>query len=88
MMPTAIIHYQNPDALRILQQIGSSMGFTIDMPNTLETWPKETNVKIEFINGIPYQAANPKADITKIVGIFDGNNYTKQSLREKSWRKR
>ena len=87
-MPSAIIHYQNLNALRILQQIGSSMGFTIDMPNASETVPQVTKGKIEFINGIPYQTANPKADITKIVGIFDGNNYTKQSLRNKSWKKR
>ena len=87
-MPSAIIHYQNSNALKILQQIGSSMGFTVDVTNSSEIVSQEANEKIAFINGIPYQAANPKADVTKIVGIFDGNNYTKQSLRDKSWRKR
>ena len=87
-MPSAIIHYQNSNALKILQQLGSSMGFTVDASIESEIIPQEAKGQIDFINGIPYQAANPKADITKIVGIFDGSNYTKQFLRDKSWKKR
>ena len=87
-MPSAIIHYQNSNALRTLQQLGNSLGFTVDTSNESEILPLESKGQIAFINGIPYQEVNPKADITRILGIFDGNNYTKQSLRDKTWKKR
>ena len=88
-MPTAIIHYSNPKAISLLKEMGNFMGFSIDANTDADKEQNNTVVESTgLINGIPYQKANPKADITKLLGIFDSSHYTKESLRNKAWKRR
>lgn len=85
MTHTAIIKYKNPDAIKILKDIGKFLDFTIEK----ESKPvKNQNQEIAFINGVACLPPDPKADFKKLKGEFTGLNYSKDSLREKAWRKR
>ncbi|MEO8944823.1 MAG: hypothetical protein ABI297_09500 [Ginsengibacter sp.] len=85
MTYTAIIKYKNPEALKILNDIGKYLDFTIEK-ETEST--KKNKQDIIFVNGVPCLPPDPKADFRKLKGEFTGLNYTKDSLREKAWKKR
>lgn len=85
MTHTAIIKYKNPDAIKILKDIGKFLDFTIE--EGLNPG-KNKNQGIVFINGVACLPPDPKADFKKLKGEFTGLSYTKESLREKAWKKR
>lgn len=85
MVHTAIIKYKNPEAIRILNDIGKFLDFTIEKTSSSE---KNKKQEIEFINGVACLPPDPKADFRKLKGEFTGLNYTKDSLRSKAWKKR
>ena len=85
MEHTAIIKYKNPDAIKILNDIGKFLDFTIEKKTPS---PKNKKQKIEFINGVACLSPEPRADFKKLKGEFTGLNYTKDSLRSKAWKKR
>ncbi|HET7118519.1 MAG TPA: hypothetical protein VFI29_18635 [Hanamia sp.] len=85
MTHTAIIKYKNPDAIKILKDIGKFLDFTIE--KGLKSGGNK-NQRIIFINGVACLLPDPKADFRKLKGEFTGLNYTKESLREKGWKKR
>ncbi|MFP5039807.1 hypothetical protein [Parasediminibacterium sp. JCM 36343] len=89
-METAVIHYENAGAIKLLKEMGKFMGFTVETKHKKEEASSEVSrpATITLINGIPYQAANLKADVTKLFNVFGEHNYTKQSLRDKAWKKR
>jgi hypothetical protein len=85
MTHTAIIKYKNPDAIKILKDIGKFLDFTIEQESQHE---KNQDQGIVFIDGVGYLPPDPKADFKKLKGEFTGLNYSKDSLRDKAWRKR
>ena len=85
MTQTAIIKYKNPDAIKILKDIGKFLDFTIEQESQQE---KNQSQEIVFIDGVACLPPNPKADFKRLKGEFTGLNYSKDSLREKAWRKR
>jgi len=85
MTHTAIIKYKNPDAIKILNDIGKFLDFTIEKTPDPKKIKKQ---KIEFINGVACLPPDPKANFKKLKGEFTGFNYTKDILREKAWKKR
>lgn len=85
MVHTAIIKYKNPEAIKILNDIGKFLDFTIEKsPDSTKNKKQE----IEFINGVACLLPDPKADFKKLKGEFTGLNYTKDSLRSKASKKR
>jgi hypothetical protein len=84
MTHTAIIKYKNPDAIKILKDIGKFLDFTIEnKPDSAKNKKQE----VVFIDGIACLPPDPKADFKKLKGEFTGLNYAKDSLRSKAWKK-
>lgn len=85
MTHTAIIKYKNPDAIKILKDIGKFLDFTIEKESKPDKIGKQ---EIIYINGVACLPPDPKADFKKLKGEFTGLNYSKDLLREKAWKKR
>lgn len=85
MTHTAIIKYKNPDAIKLLKDIGKFLDFTIEQESQQG---KNQDPGIIFIDGVACLPPDPKADFKKLKGEFTGLNYSKDSLRDKAWRKR
>lgn len=85
MTHTAIIKYKNPDAIKVLKDIGKFLDFTIEQESPQD---KNQSQGIEFIDGVACLPPDPKADFKRLKGEFTGLNYSKDSLREKAWRKK
>ncbi len=78
-MPEVIIKYEDPETLKVLEDLAKSMNFEIETSN------EENSERQKAIAAITVPA-NKEADITQLFQVFTGKNLDAKKLREELWR--
>ncbi len=77
-MPEVIIKYENPETLKVLEDLAKSMNF--------EVFKEDDNVY--FVNGVKIVKGNKNADLSEIRQLFTEKNIDAKTLRKEAWQRK
>lgn len=77
-MPEVIIKYEDPETLKVLEDLAKSMNF--------EVFKEDDNVY--FINGVKIVKGNNNADLSEIRQLFTEKNINAKTLRKEAWQRK
>lgn len=78
-MPEVIIKYENPETLKVLEDLSKTMNFEIETSN-------EEDVERQKAIAAITVPADKEADITQLFQVFTGKNLDAKKLRKELWR--
>ncbi len=78
-MPEVIIKYNNPETLKVLENLSKTMNFEIETSN-------EEDVERQKAIAAITVPADKEADITQLFQVFTGKNLDAKKLRKELWR--
>ena len=77
-MPEVIIKYENPETLKVLEDLSKTMNF--------EVFKEDDNVY--FVNGVKIVKGNKDVDLSDIRQLFTEKNIDAKTLRREAWQRK
>lgn len=77
-MPEVIIKYEDPETLKVLEELSKTMNFEMVRENN----------NVYFVNGVAIVKGNKDVDLSDIRQLFTEKNIDAKTLRKEAWQRK
>ena len=78
IMPEVIIKYEDPETLKVLEELSKTMNFEMVREND----------NVYFVNGVAIVKGNKDVDLSDIRQLFTEKNIDAKTLRKEAWQRK